>query len=184
MTDCVLMTSRDGVNFRRTDEAFLTPGIERDCNWYYGDCYVGWGMVETAGDLPDSPNEISIYMGRNYRVHPVELCRYALRLDGFFSWHCDFKDGYVLTKPIVFEGGRLEINFATSALGYVRIRLCDEAGEPIEGYDSFRLFGDSVDRPVDFEKDLGGLSGKPVRLRVDMKDAELYSFKFSEKDPI
>jgi len=184
MTDCVLMTSRDGCHFRRTDEAFLTPGIERDCNWYYGDCYVGWGMVETEGDLPASPKEISIYMGRNYRVKPVELCRYALRLDGFFSWHCDFKDGYVLTKPIVFEGGKLEVNFSTSALGYVRICLCDEAGEPIEGYDSLRLFGDSVNRTVDFAGNLNELSGKVVRMRVEMKDAELYSFKFSENDPI
>jgi len=162
----------------------MTPGVERDCNWYYGDCYVGWGMVETEGDLPASPKEISIYMGRNYRVKPVELCRYALRLDGFFSWHCDFKDGYVLTKPIVFEGGKLEVNFSTSALGYVRICLCDEAGEPIEGYDSLRLFGDSVNRTVDYAGNLNELSGKVVRMRVEMKDAELYSFKFSENDPI
>ncbi len=178
MTDCVLMTSRDGVNFRRTDEAFMTPGIERDCNWYYGDCYVGWGMVETAGDLPGSPNEISIYMGRNYRVNPVELCRYALRLDGFFSWHCDFKKGCVLTKPFTFDGNMLEINFATSALGHVRIRLCDEEGNDIEGYDSGNLFGDSVSRNVDFDAKLSALSGKTVRMKIDMKDAELYSFRF------
>lgn len=184
MTDCVLMTSRDGFNFRRTDEAFMTPGIERDCNWYYGDCYVGWGMVETEGDLPGSPNEISIYMGRNYRAKPLELCRYALRLDGFFSWHCDFKPGSVLTKPIEFTGGELEINFSTSALGYVRISLCDEEGSPIEGFDSGRLFGDSVDRPVDFAGNLNDLSGKPVRLLIEMKDAELYSFKFSEDAPV
>ncbi len=182
MTDCVLMTSRDGVNFRRTDEAFMTPGIERDCNWYYGDCYVGWGMVETAGDLPGASNEISIYMGRNYRVDPVELCRYAVRLDGFFSWHCDFKRGYVLTKPFSFEGNALEINFATSALGYVRIRLCDENGDFIEGYDSGNLFGDSVSRNVDFEGELSKLSGETVRMRIDMKDAELYSFRFG-RDP-
>ena len=162
----------------------MTPGIECDCNWYYGDCYVGWGMVETAGELPGSPNEISIYMSRNYRAKDLDLCRYALRLDGFFSWHCDFKPGSVLTKPIEFTGGELEINFATSALGYVRIRLCDEAGNPIEGYDSGRLFGDSVDRPVDFAGDLNALSGKPVRMLIEMKDAELYSFKFSEDAPV
>ena len=155
----------------------MTPGIESECNWYYGDCYVGWGMVETASDIPGAPNEISIYAGRNYRAKALELCRYALRLDGFFSWYCDFKPGHVLTKPIEFVGGELEINFSTSALGYVRIRLCDESGNPIEGFDS-------VDRPVDFDGNLNELSGKPVRLLIEMKDAELYSFKFSENAPI
>ena len=28
------------------------------------------------------------------------------------------------------------------------------------------------------------LSGKPVRMLIEMKDAELYSFKFSEDAPV
>lgn len=184
MTDCVLMTSRDGKRFRRTDEVFLSAGIERDCNWYYGDGYVAWGMLETEGDREGAPHEISLYMGCDYRVNPVKLCRYALRLDGFFSWHCDFKPGYVLTRPIIFRGAELSVNFSTSALGYVRILLCDEDGNPLPGYDSGRLFGDSTDRPVEFQRSLEELSGKPVRIRFEMKDAELYSFCFREASPI
>ncbi len=178
-TDCVLMTTRDGVNFRRTDEAFLTPGIQNGINWYYGDCYPALGIVETPSDRPGYPNELSIYVHENYRAKPVQLQRYALRVDGFFSWHGDYSEGTVLTKPVTFEGENLEINFATSCLGHVRIELCGEDGMPIPGYDSGRLFGDELERPVDFDAPLAALKGKPVRIRFTLKDAELYSFRFA-----
>ncbi len=180
MTDTCLMTSRDGVNFRRTDEAFYTPGPERAHNWYYGDGYFAYGMAETASDIPGAPNEISIYTGVNYRVKGITLRRYAVRLDGFFSWRCDFKPGKVVTKPVVFQGDRLHVNFATSGAGFLRIRILDENGQALEGYDSGRHFGDSVERELFFEKPLADLNGKPVRLEITMQDADLYSFRFSQ----
>ena len=182
MTDCVLMTSRNGYTFRRTDEVFLSPGPEDGKSWYYGDCFLCYGMAETVSDRPGFPNEISLYVGEEERVRSVKLSRYTIRLDGFFSWNCGFAPGRVVTKPIVFDGSRLSINFATSALGYVRIRLLDPDGNALEGFDSGRLFGDSVDRPVDFEKDLASLAGKPVCLEITMSDADLYSFVFENAE--
>jgi hypothetical protein len=184
MTDCVLMTSRDGYFFDRTDEAFMTAGPEALSNWYYGDCYPAWGHVETLSDRPGEPNELSLYCGRNYRVGPVELMRHTLRLDGFFSWNCGYKPGTVITKPLVFDGARLEINFATSALGFVKIELCGENGEVLPGYSSPCLFGDSVRRPVDFSRSLSELAGRTVRLKISMSDADLYSFRFAPEDII
>ena len=178
MTDGLIMTSRDGYHFRRTEEAFITAGPERGTNWYYGDGGGAYGMVETTSDVPGEPNEISIYYGWDYRTKAVKLARYAVRLDGFFSWHCDYKPGKVLTKTIVFDGGELHINFATSAVGYVQIRLLDKEGQAIEGFDSGKLFGNSVDREVAFKGDLSELAGKEIRLEIGMSDADLYSFKF------
>ena len=180
MTDGAIMTSRDGYAFCRPNEAFMTPEIERGTNWYYGDCGICYGMMETASDIPGAPNEISLYYPNDYRAGDVKIRRYVVRLDGFFSWHCDYKPGRVVTKPIIFDGNNLSINFATSAIGYVRIRLLDADGNVLEGYDSGRLFGDSVDRTVDFEKKLANLAGKEVRMEISMSDAELYSFKFEE----
>jgi len=182
VTDCVLMTTRDGTHFRRTDEAFLTPGIENGSNWFYGNCYPAWGMIETESDRPGFPPEISIYSPECYWAKRVELARYAIRIDGFFSWNSGYAPGHVLTKPITFEGAELEINFATSALGYLRIVICDEAGDPIKGFDSGRLFGDSLDRLVDFEGSLKTLAGKPVRLLLELSDADLYSFRFNSEN--
>lgn len=178
MTDAMLMTSRDGLNFRRSSEAYVTPGPERNHNWYYGDCYFADGILQTAGERPGEPDELSIYAGDHYRVEAVELVRYAVRLDGFFSLSAGWPGGWMLTKPLTFSGGCLTINFTTSAAGHVKITVCGENGNPISGYKSPRLFGDSVRRPADFEKPLSALSGKPVRLRFDLCDADLYSMKF------
>lgn len=180
MTDSIAMTSRDGVSFRRTDEAFVGPGPENGSNWYYGSAGMCYGMAETQSEIPGAPNEISVYVYHDYRVNALKLARYAVRLDGFFSWSCGYKPGKVVTKPVVFSGNNLSINFATSAIGYVQIRILDAEGNAMDGYDSGKLFGDSVDRTVDFEKKLADLAGKEVRLEISMSDAELYSFKFEE----
>ena len=180
MTDAAVMTSRDGVNFRRTEEAFLTSRTDWGFTWYYGDGEMACGMAQTPSAVPGAPDEISLYAGVGYRSRAVSLCRWAVRLDGFFSWRCDYIPGRIVTKPLTFAGDALFINFATSAFGGVRIRLLDEDGEPIPGYDSGVHFGDDVERPVDFEKPLAALAGKPVRMEFTMRDADLYSFKFHE----
>jgi len=179
VNDAVLITSRDGFCFDRTDEAFVTSGPEDGYNWIYGDCYHAYGIFETEADFPGEANEMSLYSGRGYRTRPLDIVRYTLRLDGFFSWHANYNGGQLLTKPFTFSGSALSINFETSAMGHVRILVCDEDGKSLPGYDSGLLFGNSVERTVCFEKDLSLLAGKPVCLLFDMKDSELYSFIFN-----
>ena len=178
ITETMLMVSRDGYRFNRSREAFFTPGIENGENWVYGDGYFAYGMIETASDFRGEPNELSLYVGSGYRARPVSFERYTIRMDGFYSWRADFEEGEVITKPFTFTGDSLSLNFATSALGYLQIALLDEDGRDIEGYDSGRLFGNSVSRPCDFEKSLSALCGKTVRMRLTMKDCDFYSFAF------
>jgi hypothetical protein len=83
-----------------------------------------------------------------------------------------------------FAGDRLKLNFSTSAAGSVRVEIQDEDGKPIKGFslaDCPEIFGDSNARSVTWksEADLSALAGKPVRLRFELKDADLYSFQFS-----
>ena len=178
VTDCVIMTSNDGFKFNRRDEAFLTPGIENRNNWWYGNCYMAYGMIETEAEEDCAPNEISMYTGENYRIKGVNFRRYTIRLDGFFSWNAPYRGGDILTKPLTVSGDEMSLNFATSALGGITVSVCDENGDVLDGYTSYTIFGDTVDRPVEFEKPLSALKGKTVRLRFGLKDAQLYSFVF------
>ena len=180
VTDCVIMTSKDGFKFNRRDEAFLTPGVENRNNWWYGNCYTVYGLIETEAEEDGAPNEISFYMGENYRIKGVNFRRYTVRLDGFFSWNAPYRGGEILTKPITIDGNQMKMNFATSALGGIIVSVCDENGNALDGYTSYTMFGDTVDRPVEFEKSLTELKGKTVRLRFTMKDAQLYSFIFED----
>ena len=178
ITETMIMTSRDGQNFERTPEAFYSPGLENGENWVYGDGYFAYGMIETESDFEGEPNELSFYVIKGYRSRPANFERYTLRKDGFFSWRADFGGGEIVTKPFTFDGSELLLNFSTSALGYVRIEILDEDGSAIEGYDSGRIFGNSVARPCDFTSPISALAGKPIRFKITMRDADLYSFKF------
>jgi hypothetical protein len=97
------------------------------------------------------------------------------------------KGGTMFTKPIVFKGNRLELNFGSSAAGGIRVEIQDANGKPIDGFslaDCQPVFGDSVARTVTWKNgaDVRQLVGKPVRLRFELKDADLYSLRFKSAD--
>ncbi len=186
LSEGLLMASRDGVHFGRWNEAFLRPGIERTGTWQYGHQFIAEHVVETKSALPGAPNELSIYAAEDYwHGKGGSLRRYSLRLDGFTSVHASMKGGDLITRPFSFEGAKLCVNFATSAAGSMRVEVLTAEGQPVQGFtlkESADLFGDSVDRTVTWNQraNVGSLQGKSVRLRFQLKDADLYSFQFQK----
>ena len=184
INEALLMASRDGVHFERWNEAFMRPGIQRPETWQYGQHYVAWHAVETKSSLPGAPNEISLYSSEGSWTGDDNLIRrYTIRIDGFVSVNAGTKGGELVTKPFVFSGSRLSMNFASSAIGGIRVALESADGKAIGGFgydDCPQQFGDTLDRSVKWKGggDVSALSGKPVRLRFELKDADLFSFKF------
>jgi hypothetical protein len=184
-TDGMFMSSRDGRRFELWPESFLRPGIQRPGSWFYGDNYQNWGIVETASHLKGAPNELSFYVSEAGRQpEGNRLRRYTLRIDGFVSVQAPLSGGELLTRPLVFEGRRLAMNFSTSAAGSIRVEIQDADGEAIPGFalaDCHPQYGDELRRIVSWKPgaDVGKLAGRPIRLRVELKDADLYSFQFA-----
>ena len=184
ITDVLFMASRDGRRFHVFPEAIVPPGIQRTGAWFYGGANKALGLVETESAVHSSSKELSIYVSENSRQEtPMRLRRYTFRMDGFVSVRASLDGGELLTKPIVFGGDFLEINFATSAGGSLRVEIQEESGEPIAGFglDDCNLhYGDQLDRVVSWKagSDLSDLAGQPVRLRIELKDADLYSLRF------
>jgi hypothetical protein len=184
LTEGLLMASRDGVTFKRWNEAFLRPGPEREGTWHYGHQYLAWGLVQTRGSLPGAPDELSFYATESYWTGKSSLLRrHSLRLDGFVSVKAPLSGGELLTKPVVFSGKELVLNFASSAAGDVRVEIQDEAGKAVPGFaleDCLPVFGDSVERFVTWKGggDVSGWAGKPVRLRFALRDADLFAYRF------
>jgi len=185
LTDGLLMTSRDGRTFHRWPEAFIRPGLNRD-KWQNRSNYVWWGLVETRRESPGEPNELSIYVNEAYYSgNSTRIRRYTCRIDGFVSLHAAMSGGEMVTKPLVFSGTRLVLNFSTSAAGSVQVEIQDKDGTPVQGFrlsDCPPMFGDSIDRTVTWKNgpDLAGLAGKPIRLRFVLKDADLYALRFAK----
>ena len=183
-SDAVFMSSRDGLHWDRTFmEAFIRPGPD-PLNWggAHGNMTPAWGIVPANG------NEIAIYWADHYDNYPKKdliprLWRGTVRTDGFASVNCPYSGGEMVTKPLVFTGRNLVINFATSAPGSVKVEIQDISGKPIPDYsldDCAEFWGDEVDRVVAWKSgtDVSKLAGKPIRLRFVMHDADLYSIRF------
>ena len=183
VTDALFMASRDGRSFKRWDEAFIRPGLRPVGSWAYGDCYLGWGLLETKSDIDGVPNELSLFASEGYwRGAANAIRRYTLRIDGFVSLHAPMAGGELTTKPITFSGTKLLLNLSTSAGGSARVELQSPEGCPIEGFslaDCTEIIGDDLAFPVRWRGDLGSLAGRPVRLRFVLHDADLYSYRFA-----
>ncbi len=178
VSDGVLQTSRAGSErFERTFlESFVRPGIGYS-NWVSRTNYPACGVVQTG------QHEMSIYVQRSYGQKTAYLERLTLRLDGLASVHAPYAGGELLTRPLRFRGDALEINYATSAAGSIRVEVQNAEGRPIKGYalaDCREIVGDEIARTVAWTGgDVGKLVGQTVRLRFVMKDADLFSLRFT-----
>ncbi len=184
VTDGLFMSSRDGCTFRRWGEAFIRPGLRPAGSWAYGDCYQGWGLLETASDISGAPNELSIFVAEGYwRAGQNAIRRYSMRLDGFVSLNAPLAGGEMVSKPFTFTGECLSLNIATSAAGSAKVALQTAEGHPIPGYtleDCWEIIGDTLDYTVQWKGgvDVSRLAGQPVRMRLVLRDADLYSYQF------
>ena len=174
----MLLTTRPGTNrFDRTFlEALVRPGRGAE-NWVSRTNYPLRGVVQTG------PREMSLFVSRHYAQPSWHIERLTLRLDGFSSIQAPYEGGEILTRPLVFSGNQLEINYATSAAGSLRVEIQDVGGKPLPGFslsECPQIIGDEIERLVTWQgnHELGALAGMPVRLRFVMKDAHLYSLRF------
>jgi hypothetical protein len=166
-----------GTEYARTfAESLVRPGIGA-WNWTSRTNYPALGVVPT-GD-----SEMSMYVQRRYGDAGHLLERLTLRIDGFVSVNAPYDGGELLTKPLRFDGGKLEINYSTGAAGGIRVEVQGEDGRPVTGFsadDCPEIVGDEIAHLVRWKggNDLSKLRDQPVRLRFVMKDADLYSLRF------
>ncbi len=177
--DGLFMVSRDGVHWTRYLDAWVRPGADPR-NWTQRNNYPAWGIA------PVSATEWSMFVNEHYGQPgtPGRIRRLSIRPHGFVSVRADARGGEFTTRPLIFAGRCLCLNYATAAAGQIQVEIQDAEGNPLPGFrleDMDPLFGDEVDGGVTWQAggDLSALSGKPVRLRFAMRDADLFAFRVS-----
>lgn len=111
------------------------------------------------------------------------LLLYELRLDGFCALKTWGKDGLLRTKTIIPQSGEISLNLRTTRHTAVRVQILDgDTAEPLPGYtlaEAMPLSGDQLfAKPMWQEhQDLSALVGKPVRIEVLMREAELFAIR-------
>jgi len=167
-----LAVSRDGLNWKNYGEPFYIPnGWEID----------GGKVIEalSCNGLVRRGDEIWQYAHLRRRQADI-LCRLAQRLDGFVSLDAGEEPGWAVTRPLVVEGTRLELN--VSAHRSVRVGMVNCDYSPIAGFraeDCDPIRGDSVRRVVTWagNSDLSRLPVEVVRLRFELEDVKLFAFE-------
>ena len=141
-----------------------------------------WGLVQ----LPGNDKEYSVYATEAYYTGPdSRVRRFTYRVDGFVSVHASAAGGQLVTKPLLFAGTKLTINAATAAGGRIRVALEDADGVPLDGLtlaDCQPFRGDAIEHTMTWTggSNVGSQAGKPVRLRFELQDADLYSLRFTD----
>ena len=168
-TDIALIFSREGGPILRPlKEAWIKPGPNAE-SWTNRYNYLARGIVQT------SPTEMTIY-------HSHSQVRYTLRTDGFTSLNAGYAAGEWLSKPLVYAGGALEFNVATSAYGSFKVELQRADGTPVEGYtidDSREFYGDTIEYRPDWngKKEMPFQPGEAFRIRCVARECDIYSLR-------
>ncbi len=184
--EVLLGFSRDGFHWSRPSRKPFIPVSERYGDWNWTNVQSAGGVCLIVGD------RLHFYVmgwaGVKGTVRPgtgtVGLA--TLRRDGFASLDGKDPGGQVTTRKVTFSGKRLFVN-VDAPRGELRAEVVDESGRPIPGFtakDCLPVSGDKTLAPVQWKsgKDLGKLSGKPVRFRFEVKNARLYSFWVSSEE--
>jgi len=176
-SDAILMTSRGGDLYDRTFMgALIRPGIGPR-NWVSRTNYPALNIVQT-GDT-----EMSLYVNQDYGQPTAHLHRYSFRLDGLASVKAPLSGGTLVTKPVILSGRPLNLNFATSAAGGIKVEIQEPGGQPLPGFtlaDCVEVIGNEIARPVLWKDsaELTSLAGRSVRLKFELKDADLYALEY------
>ena len=176
--DVQLAASRDGRRWERIGDRrpFLPLGPPGS---------VDRGMVFTAMAPVTVGDELWFYYGAYDAEHGTgrgvgTICLARLRQDGFVSLDAGESGGTVLTRPFLCAGGPLLLNIDARG-GEAAAAVLDPEGRELAGYrkiDCAPVDGDSVRHRVTWRahQELDALKGRPVRLKLYLRSARLYSF--------
>ncbi|MDE2921365.1 MAG: hypothetical protein OXR83_00640 [Acidobacteriota bacterium] len=182
-----IAVSRNGLDWKRHPEPAYV-GIGRHQGRDVVTAYIGHGMIRRGEEL------WQYYFGETHYHSPHTqdpdgrgVYRLVQRLDGFISLDSPYgHETTVVTRPLTFEGDRLQLNVDTDAVGYLQVGFLDEQGQPIEGYtvdDCVYVNGDFIAKEVDWlttGADVSPLAGRTVQVVFRMRGAKLYAMQFVE----
>jgi hypothetical protein len=112
------------------------------------------------------------------------ISRLVLRRDGFVSATTGQEPGEFTTPALKFTGRSLRLNIDTSATGIARVACLDAEGKPLAGYSladcDIIHTANEINRTVTWRgsRELPTVAGV-IRLRVEMRNTDLYAFQFS-----
>ena len=112
----------------------------------------------------------------------MSIGRASWRLDGFVSLDADANGGTVETVPLRIPDGRLEVN-VDATQGSLAVEVLFPDGRIQPGFSAKTcspICGDHLHHPVNWTQTNLTQAQQPLRLRLSLRQAKLYSFRIVE----
>jgi hypothetical protein len=166
-----LTWTRDGEHWVRDREVFFAPDPKPGV-WDHAHAWMDKQLP--MGD------EVYLYYGgykwghKHNRFEERQIGLVKMRRDRYVAREAGAQSGSLRTPPLVLQGSALTVNAKVS--GELKLRLLDESGQPLPGFDWASVRGDRLDHAVAFERPLNSLADKSVRLEFQLQHAQLFGF--------
>ena len=182
-----LAVSRDGVHWKRYQRpTYVGIGVHEGIDVHQA--YLAQGMVRRGDEIWQYYYGTTEYHSSWSEDHENQaVFRVVQRLDGFVSADSPYdREAFMITRRLVFEGNRLQLNIDTDATGFCQVGILNEKNEYLPGYsldDCIYINGDFVAADVEWlgkGKDVSELAGRVVQLVFRMRAARLFAMQFNE----
>jgi hypothetical protein len=182
--EIVLWSSRAGTTGERLlEECYIRPPLGSP-RWSADAMPVARNVFPLRNDTPeDMPDTWRYLFWENMAIMAGDRIL-RLTLDGFASINAPYQEGEMLTKPLIAAGSGLYLGYETSANGHIRVEIQDATGRPVPGFALADLKedirGNSRGQVVIWKQgwSISALSGRTIRLRFVMREADLYTIQF------
>ncbi|MFW5870762.1 MAG: hypothetical protein ACOCVL_03745, partial [Candidatus Sumerlaeota bacterium] len=144
-------------------------------------------------------DEIRFYFTRSYERHGEDhlaredrperqVCVARSKPDRFVAAQCD-ATGHILTRPFWQPAPTIFVNARCRTGGYIKAEILDVEGRVIPGFEMEKchpIEGDTLAGELCWIDSPGfeALSGKEIRIRMEVKEASLFSIAAGDKSEI
>ena len=169
-----LAWTHDGVHWLRDTAHFFDPDPRKSV-WDHAHAWIDEQVP--VGD------DVYLYYGGYMHGHKVnrfeerQIGLVRMKRDRYVARAAGDAPGVLRTYPFTFVGDAFTIN-ADAAGGSVRVRVLDENGDPIRGYDygdCTPITTDALDAPLAWKSAASALKNKTVRLEFAIEKARLFA---------
>ncbi|MEW6360314.1 MAG: PA14 domain-containing protein [Planctomycetota bacterium] len=169
-----LAWTRDGERWVRDREPFFKPDPAEGA-WDHAHAWMDCQLLVD--------DEVYIYYGGYKNGHKVnrfeerQIGLVRMPRDRYVSRDAGKEQGTLRTPPVILDATCMTVN--ANVQGEFRVRILDEGGKPLTGYDfpdCAPIRGDSVSHPVHWKGGPVLPRAKPVRVEFLLNNARLYGF--------
>lgn len=187
--DIHLAVSRDGLHWTWPDRSTALVALGKSGQFDGGSLYMANGCAQVGEEIwfyfsgsrlkHEQVNLDTLADPANRRVYS----RAVAPRDRLVSATASASGGTLVTRLLQYTGKQLQVNLVTRPGGQLRVGLLDRNGLPIAGRrveECRPLAGAEQPQTVEWgmEKDVSAWASQPVRLELELKNADVFGFQF------